>query len=119
MTFTPYGGGRMKFVIVVIAARDLDELSYALRRRGHAALVVDVSGGFGHQGNATLFVGVQETWLFDLLGIIEETCGSRVRTVSPSVLLADPPDFISRPLEERDGGAIVCVLSLDRYERIA
>lgn len=119
MTFAPYGGGRMKLVIVVIAARDLDELAYALRRRGHAALIVDVSGGFSQQGNATLFVGVQETWLFDLLGIVEETCGARVRTVSPAVLLADPPDYISRPLEDRDGGATVCVLSLDRYERIA
>lgn len=119
MTFTPYGGGRMKLVIVVVAARDLDEVAYALRRRGHAALVVDESGGFGRPGNATLFVGVQETWLFDLLGIVEETCGARVRAVSPSALLADPPDYISHPVDERDGGAVVYMLNLDRFERIA
>lgn len=119
MTFTPYSTGRMKLVILVVASSDLDELAYALRRRGHAAMIVDDSGSFGRPGNATLFVGVQEAWLFDLLGIVEEICGTRVRLVSPAALLADPPNFVSRPIEERAGGASVYILSVERYERIA
>lgn len=119
MTFTPFTSGRMKLVVIVVAHHDLDELEYALRRRGHAAMVIDESGGFGRPGNATLFVGVQEAWLFDLTGIVEETCRTRVRFISPAVLLADPPDFVSRPIEEREGGAAIFILSVERYERIA
>ena len=74
MTFTPFGSGRMKLVIVVVSNRDLDDLEYALRRRGHQATVIDESGALGRTGNATLVIGVQEAWLFDLMGIIEETC---------------------------------------------
>ncbi len=119
MTFTPFGSGRMKLVIVVVSNRDLDELEYALRRRGHQATVIDESGALGLAGNATLLIGVQEAWLFDLMGIIEEICRARVRLVSPAALLADPPDFVSRPMEERQGGAAVFILNVERYERIA
>ncbi len=119
MTFTPYGSGRMKLVIAVVSTRDLDELEYALRRRGHQAAVIDESGALGRSGNATLLIGVQEAWLFDLMGIIEETCRARIRFVNPAALLADPPDYVSRPIEERQGGAAVFILNVERYERIA
>ena len=119
MTFTPFSTGRMKLVVAIVAQRDLDELENALWRRGHLALVVDESGAVGRSGNATLMIGVQEQWLFDLMEIIEETCQARVRFVNPAALLADPPDVVSRPIEERQGGAAVFVLNLDRYERIA
>ncbi len=118
MTFTSFNSARMKLVVAIVSTRDLDELEYALRRRGHMATVVDETGGLGRPGNATLFIGVQEAWLFDLMGIIEETCRARVRLINPAALLADPPDFVSRPIEERQGGAAVFVLNVDRYERI-
>jgi uncharacterized protein YaaQ len=119
MTFTPFGSGRMKLVIAVVANRDLDELEYTLRRRGHQATVIDESGALGRTGNATLLIGVQEAWLFDLVGIIEEVCRARVRLVSPAALLADPADFVSRPMEERQGGAAIFIMNVERYERIA
>jgi uncharacterized protein YaaQ len=119
MTYTPFNTGRMKLVVAIVVQRDLDELEYALRRRGHHAVVIDESGAVGRAGNATLMIGVQEQWLFDLMEIIEETCRARVRFVNPAALLADPPDFVSRPIEERQGGAAVFVLNLDRFERIA
>ncbi len=119
MTFTPFNTGRMKLVVAVVSSRDLDELEYLLRRRGHQALVIDESGALGRTGNATLLIGVQESWLFDLMGILEETCRARVRLINPAALLADPPDYVSRPIEERQGGAAVFILNVERYERIA
>ncbi len=119
MTFTPFSTGRMKLVIAIVSHRHLDELEYALRQRGHQAVVIDESGPAGRSGNATLLIGVQEAWLFDLMEIVEQTCRARVRFVNPAALLADPPDFVSRPIEERQGGAAVFILDLDRYERIA
>jgi uncharacterized protein YaaQ len=119
MTFTPYASGRMKLVILVVSSTDLDEVAYALRRRGHAAVIVDDSGSFGRPGNATLFAGVQESWLFDLLGIVEEICGTRVRRVPLGALLADPPAVVSPAVDECAGGASVYILNVERYERIA
>ena len=119
MTLTPFNSGRMKLMIAIVSTRDLDELEFAMRRRGHQAIVIDETGAFGQSGNATLLIGVQEAWIFDLMGVIEETCGARIRFVSAAALLADPPDFVSRPIEERQGGAAVFILNVDRYERIA
>ncbi|MGI8474916.1 MAG: cyclic-di-AMP receptor [Thermomicrobiales bacterium] len=110
----------MRLVIAVVDSSDIERLLRVLGNRGHRATTIDVDGGFLRQGNVTLFVGVQETFVGEVLDLIGDACRTRVRVFDPVPPLAEPSGhFASRPLEEHSGGASVFVLPVERYERFS
>jgi uncharacterized protein YaaQ len=110
----------MKLVIAVVSTADLDQLLRVMAARGYRATVIDQRGGFLQQGNVTLFVGVQEAFVADVLRLIAEVCRSRSSLVNPAAPLAEPGDFyIPSAVETLEGGAVSFVLNIERYERIA
>lgn len=110
----------MKLIIAVVQARDAEGLLRVLSRRGFRATRVDSAGGFLRESNVTLFIGVQDTYVGDVLRVIRECCHARTHFVNPLMPIAEPAEFyVANPVEVEVGGATTFVLNVERYERIA
>ncbi len=109
----------MKLVIAVISSRDANSLLNALNREEFGATIINSTGGFLRQGNSTVFVGVDEERVHRLLTIINQTCKTRTRLMSPSIPAIESGEYLpTGPVEVDIGGATIFVLPVERYERV-
>ena len=109
----------VKLVIAVVHNEDARGLIDALLARQHRATWLHSSGGFLKQSNATVLVGVEDSKVDEIVGIVRENCHSRTQTVSPIPPIMEPGEFfLPYPLEVEVGGAVVFVVPVDRFERI-
>jgi uncharacterized protein YaaQ len=109
----------MKLVIAIVSTADLDRVLRVMAARGYRATVIDQRGGFLRQGNVTLFVGVQEAFVADVLRLIGEICRMRSSVLNPAMPTAEAGDFfVAKPVESFEGGVVSYVLNVERYERI-
>lgn len=109
----------MKLVITVISSRDTNALLDALNREEFGATLIHSHGGFLREGNATLFIGVEDERLQRLFNILSRTCKTRTRVISPSIPAIESGEYLpSGPIEVDTGGATIFVLPVERYERI-
>ena len=109
----------MKLVIAVISSRDTNALLDSLNREEFGATLINSRGGFLREGNATVFIGVDEERLNRLLGLISQTCRTRTRLMSPSIPAIESGEYLpTGPVEVDVGGATVFVLPVERYERV-
>lgn len=110
----------MRLVIAVVQAKDVEALLRALNMKGFRATQINSAGGFLRESNVTLLIGVQETYVADVLRIIKESCHARTQFVNPLMPIMEPGEFyMSHPVEVLVGGATVFVMKVERYERIA
>jgi uncharacterized protein YaaQ len=109
----------MKLVMAIINSDDTRTVLDRLARRGFSATVTSTTGGFLRVGNTTIFCGVDDTQIDEVLGIFRESCPSRVQYVTPLPPVMEPGEVhIPSPVEKQVGGATVFVLSVDRFEKI-
>jgi uncharacterized protein YaaQ len=108
----------MKLIISIVNKEDSDTLLKALTEAGHKATVIATTGGFLREGNATVFVGVEDDKVEKVLELVKENCHQRTRYLSPIVPVTEPSEFyIPQPVELEVGGATVFVLDVERHER--
>jgi uncharacterized protein YaaQ len=109
----------MKLVVAIVHNEDAGALVDALLDKEFRATRVSSSGGFLKRSNATIFLGVEEDDVDEVLSIIRETCTSRTQVVNPMPPIMEPGEFfMPYPLEVEVGGATVFVVPVDRYERL-
>jgi uncharacterized protein YaaQ len=109
----------MKLVVAIVHNEDAGALVDALLDKEFRATRVSSSGGFLKQSNATIFLGVEETEVDEVIGIVRDTCTSRTQVVNPMPPIMEPGEFfMPYPLEVEVGGATVFVLAVDRFERL-
>jgi uncharacterized protein YaaQ len=109
----------VKLVLAIVHNEDAGALVDALLEKNHRATRLQSSGGFLKQSNATVVIGVEESQVEPVLGIIRETCTSRTQMVNPMPPIMEPGEFLMPyPLEVEVGGATVFVLPVERFERL-
>jgi uncharacterized protein YaaQ len=109
----------MKLVVAIVHNEDAGALVDALLDKEFRATRVSSSGGFLKQSNATLFLGVEEGDVDEVIGIVRDTCTSRTQVVNPMPPIMEPGEFfMPYPLEVEVGGATVFVVPVDRFERL-
>jgi uncharacterized protein YaaQ len=110
----------VKLVVAVVQAKDVDVLMGSLSDRGFQATQINSTGGFLRESNVTLLMGVQESYVAEVMRIIGETSQARTRFVNPLMPIVEPAEFyVPNPVEVQVGGATVFVLGVERYERVA
>jgi uncharacterized protein YaaQ len=108
----------MKLIIAIIQAYDSDRLLRAVTERGFRATKIVSTGGFLRMGNATIFMGVDDDRVQECLGVIHESCESRVEAGY------DPGEheFIEWfPIGVHDvtvGGAVVFSVAVREHHRL-
>ncbi|MBM3139594.1 MAG: hypothetical protein FJZ92_05105 [Chloroflexi bacterium] len=112
-------GDPTKLCMMVVADSDADRLMERLVERDFPATKIGSTGGFLRRGNVTIFSGVTDDRVDELLAVVNEVCHARKEFVPVQTLpfLGDG-SFSAEPVEVRVGGAIVFVLKISRFERI-
>jgi uncharacterized protein YaaQ len=109
----------MKLVMAIVNSDDSRNVLDRLSRRGFAVTVTSSTGGFLRIGNTTIFCGVEDAQVEDVLGIIRETCPNRMQFVTPLPPVMEPGEVhIPMPVEKHVGGATIFVLNVDHFEKI-
>lgn len=109
----------MKLIVAVVQTADAEGLTTALLDRGFPVTRVNSAGGFLRERNVTLLIGVQETYVAEVLRIVKQSCEARSRYVNPLVPIVEPAEFyVPQPVEVQIGGATIFVLAVERYERV-
>jgi uncharacterized protein YaaQ len=109
----------MKLVVAIVHNEDAGALVDALLDKEFRATRVSSSGGFLKQSNSTIFLGVEEDDVDEVIGIVRDTCTSRTQVVNPMPPIMEPGEFfMPYPLEVEVGGATVFVVPVDRFERL-
>jgi uncharacterized protein YaaQ len=109
----------MKLVLAVVQAEDAGGLLAQLTERGFRSTRIKTAGGFLHETNATVFLGVDESQVDEVLGIIRENCTTRRQQVEPVASVLEPGELmLAYPVEVEVGGATVFVMDVNRFERI-
>jgi uncharacterized protein YaaQ len=109
----------MKLVMAIINNDDSRNLIDRLSRRGFSVTVTNTSGGFLRVGNTTLFCGVDDAKIEEVLSVIRESCPTRVQYVTPLPPVMEPGEVnIPMPVEKHVGGATIFVLNVDHFEKV-
>lgn len=109
----------MKLVITIVNNDDSRKLLDRLGRAGFSATVTTSAGGYMHLGSATIFCGVDDSEVEEVLGIIRESCTSRVQYVTPLPPVMEPGEMhIPTPVEKHVGGATIFVVDVDHFEKV-
>ena len=93
----------MQLVLSIVANEDADQVTRALIGGGYRVTRMNTAGGFFRRGNVTLLVGVEESQVDDVLGLINDNC----RNAQANPIEKGMPGY----------GATVFVLEADRFVR--
>ncbi|HHY45855.1 MAG TPA: hypothetical protein GX506_00970 [Firmicutes bacterium] len=108
----------MKLIITIVKDNDSLVLLDSLAERRIGATKLASTGGFLREGNTTLLIGADDERVEEVLQLIRETCPRRTR-VAPQFTPEQGQILASTmPINVETGGAIVFVLSVDRFEHI-
>ena len=109
----------MKLVMAIINSDDTRNVLDRLARRGFSATVTSTTGGFLRVSNTTIFCGVEDDRVEDVVGIFRESCPSRIQYVTPLPPVMEPGEVhIPTPVEKHMGGATIFVLDVAHFEKI-
>ncbi len=109
----------MKMVMAIINSDDSRNLLDRLARRNVSVTVVNSSGGYLRFGNMTVFCGVADEQVSEVLGIIRETSPSRVQYITPLPPVMEPGEVnIPTPVEKHVGGAVIFVMNVEHFEQV-
>ncbi len=109
----------MKLLITIIHERDHSRVSESLLTAGYKFTKISTTGGFLRDGNATLLIGVDDSEVDTVVGLIQDCCKTREQYVSlppPDVMPAGT--FIPNPVKVSVGGAVVFAVDVERFERL-
>ena len=110
---------RVKLIVAIVHNEDAGTLVNALLDKEFRATRLHSSGGFLKQSNATIIVGVEDSDVDEVMGIVRANCVSRTQVVNPMPPIMEPGEFfMPYPLEVEVGGATVFVLPVERFERL-
>lgn len=108
----------MKLVIAIVQDEDVSKLIDELTTKEFRVTKLASTGGFLKSGNTTLLIGVEESKLSNVMGIIEDICTTReITTAMPSIPMTQDT-YVPYPYQIKIGGATIFILDVERYERI-
>lgn len=108
----------MRLVFAVVQDKDANRILETLVNKGFRATRLASSGSFLREGNTTLFVGVDEGQVDEVVELIGRLGRSREKVVTPLSSVGAPMDsYVPFPVEVLVGGATIFTLPVERFER--
>ncbi|MBI4493897.1 MAG: cyclic-di-AMP receptor [Chloroflexi bacterium] len=109
----------MKLIVAIVQPEDARNALNDLTARGFRATRIKTVGGFLHEANATLLLGVDDDQVGEVLAVLRENCLTRRQYVNPLPPAMEPGEsYLPFPLEVEVGGATIFVLGVERAERL-
>jgi uncharacterized protein YaaQ len=112
------GGGSMRLVFAVVQDKDVGKILDALVAKGLRATRLASTGSFLREGNTTLFVGVEDERVEEVVQLIASLGKAREKLVTPISSVGGPVDsYVPYPVEVTVGGATIFTVPVERFER--
>lgn len=109
----------MKLAIAVVQDEDADTLTRALVAENFRFTKIASSGSFLRTGNSSLFLGVDDDRVPQLMAILKKTCRRRTQIAVPYSPALEPGLlYLPENFEVEVGGAVVFVANVSRFERL-
>jgi uncharacterized protein YaaQ len=109
----------MKLVITMVQDQDVNRLLGVLTDHSYTATKLASTGGFLRQGNTTLLIGVEESQVSELTGLIKDTCHSRKQLLTPLASVGRTMNnYIPNPVEVQVGGATIFVVDVQEFIKV-
>jgi uncharacterized protein YaaQ len=108
----------MKLVIAVVQDLDADDVIETITEAGYRVTRVASTGGFFRQGNTTLFCGVKDDHVQQLITLLRKTCTRRTRMMPIAPHSAEHPMTVGAYVEVTVGGATIFVMDVEHFEQI-
>ena len=106
-----------KLCVIIVSDQDADRLMQRMVEQGVPATKIGSTGGFLRRGNVTIFSGVDAGDVDTVIALIRSECEARTEFL-PAQALPFPESILpSEPVEVRTGGAIIFVVSVERFEK--
>lgn len=107
-----------KLLVIIVSDSDADRLMQILIGRGYPATKIGSTGGFLRKGNTTILSGVEAEDVDDVIAAIREVCYAHTEYVPvQSLPFVGEGNVVLDPMEVRVGGAVIFVLSVERFEK--
>jgi len=105
----------MKMVMAIVPRDEAPRVLDALVAAGHTATFGESRGGVLRQAYQTLFIGIEEESLEEVLEIVRQNCRSRL-----SLEDATAPDRFGLPQRREAvvGGAVIFVWTVEHFEAV-
>jgi uncharacterized protein YaaQ len=104
----------MKLIMSIINSEDARALIEELAKKDHRATMACTTDNTLHGENATIFVGVEDDQVDEVLSIIEDICHTRTQYLNPLPPVMEPGEmFVPSPVKEGTGGALTFVLNVE------
>lgn len=109
----------MRLVLSVVQDQDVNRLLTVLMNHGYGATKLASTGGFLRQGNTTLFLGVEDEKVAEVVDLIKQTCQSRQQLVTPLTSVGRSVNsYLPNPVEVTVGGATIFVMNVEEFSKV-
>lgn len=108
----------MKLIMAIVSSDDSREVLDRLTKAGFRATVISTTGGFLREGNATIFLGIEDAKIAQALEILRAVCRRRTQWVSPLPTLEGPGLEMAEPIEVSVGGAVVFLMNVEQFIQV-
>ena len=108
----------MKFIVSVVNKDDALPLVDVLVTNGHRVTTFKTAGGFLRKENVTIFTGVEDEKVEDIVQLIQNNCHTRIQHVgSLPPLMESGESYVLATEEVEVGGAVIFVLDVAQFLR--
>ena len=111
----------MKMIFAVIRDKDSYAAIGALSEKNIGATKLASSGGFLREGNTTLMIGVEDSRVEEVMGILRENCAKRTQIdVAAPYPIGGAPiwNYNYSTIQVEAGGATVFVLDVSDFKKL-
>ncbi|MBQ4506375.1 MAG: cyclic-di-AMP receptor [Firmicutes bacterium] len=108
----------MKLMIAIINKTDAGKCADVLREQGYRFTKVATSGGFLSTGNSTLFLGLEDEQVDDVINIIRENSKKRTEMVTSPLFIEAGNMAMTSPIPVEVGGATIFITDVVRFEKV-
>jgi len=106
----------MKFIVSVVNKDDVLPLVEALVANGYGVTTFKTAGGFLRKENVTLFTGVEDEQVEDVIRLIRDNCHTRIQRVgSLPPVMESGESYVLATEEVEVGGAVIFVLDVVQF----
>ena len=107
----------MKLLFAIVQDEDANKVMNGLNKKGFMVTKLSSTGGFLKSGNTTLFMGVEEEKINEVLSIIESRSKSRKALMNMNSSIAGGAMMLPATAEITVGGATVFILNIEDYRK--
>ena len=108
----------MKFIVSVVNKDDALPLVDVLVTNGYRVTTFKTAGGFLRKENVTIFTGVEDEKVEDIVQLIQNNCHTRIQRVgSLPPLMESGESYVLATEEVEVGGAVIFVLDVAQFLR--